>query len=234
MRIFSFSLWGQNPVYTVGCIKNVQLINKYFPSWYIYIFLEKNIYDFIKDSLKFYKQIKYVVCPNVQESDSTGMFWRFLPISKWKFEYVAIRDTDSRVSPREVHAICDWISSGADVHIMRDHPYHSAPIMGGMWGIKGGKYNNLEMDIENFKPTTSKGQDQEFLKLHVYKKIQQGKLSSKVHDPFFEKKPFPRHSKRGLENENIDFVGQCFNEHDKRNSDADALMVYQYEQRQNE
>ena len=30
----------------------------------------------------------------------------------------------------------EWVDSGKLVHVMRDHPYHTEPIMGGMWGCK--------------------------------------------------------------------------------------------------
>ena len=45
MKVFSFSLFGDNPIYTIGTIKNVKLINKYFPEWGIFIYTNKNEFD---------------------------------------------------------------------------------------------------------------------------------------------------------------------------------------------
>lgn len=46
------------------------------------------------------------------------------------------RDLDSRISPREVAAVSEFLASEQEVHVMRDHPAHTAVIMGGMWGAK--------------------------------------------------------------------------------------------------
>lgn len=41
------------------------------------------------------------------------------------------RDLDSFVSDREKAAVDDWLSnSDAVLHVMRDHPYHQAKILG--------------------------------------------------------------------------------------------------------
>lgn len=49
-------------------------------------------------------------------------------------DYFFIRDVDSRPSDREVNAMQEFIESKQAIHVMRDHPFHFAPIMGGMWG----------------------------------------------------------------------------------------------------
>ena len=41
------------------------------------------------------------------------------------------RDLDSRISEREVAAVEEFLASDKQVHIMRDHPARTAPIMGG-------------------------------------------------------------------------------------------------------
>ena len=226
MKIFSFSLWGNNKIYTEGCIKNVALIRKYLPDWHTYIFASESVDKTILNRLLDFNNVHLIECPFIEPTDCKGMFWRFAPISDQKFDYIAIRDTDSRISPREVHAMLEWLDSGADIHIMRDHPYHNAPIMGGMWGIKGGKYQLIKNDIVDFKPTSKKGQDQEFLKHYLYSKVEKGELRAKVHDPFFEGIPFPTQSKRGKENNGIDFIGQCFMPNDTPNSLHDRNILY--------
>ena len=46
------------------------------------------------------------------------------------------RDLDSRVSPREVEAVREWLATSRTFHIMRDHPqvspkteFHRIPII---------------------------------------------------------------------------------------------------------
>ena len=47
------------------------------------------------------------------------------------------RDLDSRLSLREFSAVNEWLlHSAKPFHIMRDHFYHSQPIVGGMWGVR--------------------------------------------------------------------------------------------------
>eukprot|EP00967_Tisochrysis_lutea_P030428 scaffold35722_cov32-Tisochrysis_lutea.AAC.3 len=49
-----------------------------------------------------------------------------------------VRDSDSRLNPRERLAVEEWISSGFKIHSLRDHPNHDRPLNGGMWGgVKG-------------------------------------------------------------------------------------------------
>jgi hypothetical protein len=67
--------------------------------------------------------------------DQTSTFWRFSSFSSYPdYDYYLIRDTDSRLCPREIAATNQWIQSGRDYHLMRDHPYHNVPVLAGLWG----------------------------------------------------------------------------------------------------
>ena len=57
-----------------------------------------------------------------EPGDWTSLFWRFHPAGETDVDVMISRDTDSRLSAREVAAVQEWLSSAADVHIMRDHP----------------------------------------------------------------------------------------------------------------
>lgn len=63
-----------------------------------------------------------------------GMFWRFEPLMDRSIERFIVRDTDSRINQREAAAVQEWIESGSEFHIIRDHPQHGAKIVGGLWG----------------------------------------------------------------------------------------------------
>ena len=65
-------------------------------------------------------------------------------VSEWH-----CRDLDSRISPRELSAVEDWQISGRTYHIMRDHPYHVATIVGCCFGMKITSDNYLTM-TDNF------------------------------------------------------------------------------------
>ena len=66
-----------------------------------------------------------------------GLFWRFYPASQDDVEVLLCRDTDCRLGRREKAAVERWLASDRDFHIMRDHPEHDTPILGGMWGCPG-------------------------------------------------------------------------------------------------
>merc|ERR1711976_480857 len=72
--------------------------------------------------------------------DSIGkvypLIWRFFPILDQDVDVLLVRDLDSHISRREVSAVNEFLNSSKDFHIMRDHPFHIQPIMGGLWGIR--------------------------------------------------------------------------------------------------
>lgn len=223
MKVISFSLWGSNPVYTIGAIRNAEIAKDLFPDWKCIFYCFDCVPTNIIETLASMDNVEVRMIS--REGDTRGAFNRFLPAAEEGIDYYISRDTDSRLSPREKIAVDAWIESGKDFHIMRDHPYHGTAIMAGMWGIKGGILKDLEQSIDHFKATTEKGQDQSFLTKIIYPLVSREDISCLVHDPFFEKKPFPSECKRGDENNGIWFIGQVFDENDKYNSQSDITIL---------
>lgn len=230
MKVISYSLWGDKPTYTVGAVKNADLAARLFPDWTCVFYCFESVpHDIIEQLQNRQNVVVRRVEGEYNPSDSRGMFHRFLPADEEGVEYMISRDTDSRLSERERLAVEQWLASGADLHVMRDHPYHGAPMLGGMWGVKGGKLIGIARDMEEFQPTSDKGQDQEFLWEWIWDKVRDGALTVCVHDPFFQKTPFPAGAARGDGNGGVWFVGQCFDEHDKYNSQSDLDLVLKAE-----
>jgi hypothetical protein len=226
VKVISYSLWGDKPIYTVGAIKNADLAATLFPDWTCVFYCFDSVpHEIIKELQSRQNVVVRRVNGEYNSSDSRGMFHRFLPADEEGVEYMMSRDTDSRLSERERLAIEAWLASGADLHVMRDHPYHGVPVLGGMWGVKGGKLKGIARDMEEFQPSSDKGQDQAFLWEWVWGKVKDGELKVCVHDPFFEKTPFPAGATRGDSNGGVWFVGQCFDENDKYNSQSDVDLL---------
>jgi len=227
VKVITFSLWGETPTYTIGAIKNADLAAQLFPDWTcIFYCFESVPSDIIKELESRPNVLVRRVDGEYNPTDSRGMFHRFLPADEEGVEYMMSRDTDSRLSERERLAVEEWLASGTDLHVMRDHPYHGAPMLGGMWGVKGEKLKGIAQAMEEFKPNSDKGQDQAFLWKWVWDKVRDGELTVCVHDPFFQKTPFPVGAVRGGDsNGGVWFVGQCFDEHDKYNSQADIDLI---------
>lgn len=222
-KIISFSLWGNNPKYTVGATKNAELAKEIYPGWIARFYVSKSVPKQVVDSL--IKSGSEIVPMNI-DGDCTGMFWRFLPANE-KDVIMISRDTDSRLNFREKFAVDNWLSSGKSFHIMRDHPNHNTSILGGMWGARENTLKNIKEMIEDYlkedflqvplqRCGTFYGLDQMFLKQKIYPII---KNNVCVHDEFFEKTLFP--TKRI----DYEFVGDVFDERDNRHPEYWKLLV---------
>lgn len=205
-RVISFSLWGNNPKYTIGAIKNAELANSIYPEWISRFYIGKSVPNNIIDDLRNIQNTEIIEMN--EDGDWTSMFWRFLACED--SDVMLSRDTDSRLSLREKYAVDEWLSSDKDFHIMRDHPYHNTVILGGMWGCRNGILSNIKELLTNYIKGNFWQVDQNFLRDIIYPLVRD---TSFVHDEFFEKKPFPTKRK------DYEFVGDVFDENDIRHSE---------------
>ena len=202
-KIISFSLWGDNPTYTVGAIKNADLALEIYPGWTCRYYVGKSVPANIISALVEKENTEVFVMS--EPGDWTGMFWRFYPASEPDVDVMLSRDTDSRLNTREQAAVEEWLSGEKSFHIMRDHPQHATEILGGMWGVRGGVLPGMRKAIMEYKKGDFWQVDQNFLKQVVYPYIMNDVC---IHDEYFHLSPFPttREPKR--------FVGQAFDADD--------------------
>ena len=203
-RIISFSLWGNNSKYTIGALYNAELISEVYPGWIARFYIGSSTP--LNVSRKIEKLGSEVVLMN-EPGDWKGMFWRFYPAGEEDVEVMLSRDADSRLNLREKAAVDEWLASDKDFHIMRDHPAHDAPIMGGMWGARGTILKNIKNMINEYQKEDFWQVDQNFLREKIYPIV---KDNAFVHDEFFERKPFP------TQRQNYEFVGDVFDENNNR------------------
>lgn len=208
-KLITFSLWGDNPKYTIGAIRNAELAEKIYPGWICRFYIGKSVPKEIVDSLQ--SKVNVEIIHMNEFGNWSGMFWRFYPAGESEVEVMVSRDTDSRLNEREKVAVDEWLNSDKGFHIMRDHPGHGTEILGGMWGVKGGVLPNIKEQIENYTKGEFWQVDQNFLREVIYPII---KGNSIVHDEFHNfndgKKPFPTTRK------NKEFVGDVFDKNDNR------------------
>jgi hypothetical protein len=203
MKVISFSLWGNNPKYTIGAIKNAELIQYIYPGWVARFYIGSDVNRDIIKKLSDIPNIEIIL--KKDNNDWTGMFWRFEALCD-DIEHLIFRDTDSRLNLREKSAVDAWLKSNKTFHIMRDHPFHRFPMLGGMWGVKKNQYNLCEL-LAGWQRDNSYGADYTFL----HKKIFPIAINdSIIHDPFFINSPFP------VERIGTEFVGDVFDEYDNR------------------
>jgi protein O-GlcNAc transferase len=206
VRVISFSLWGNSRKYTFGAIRNAELTSDIYPGWVSRFYLGTDVPTDVIDELKNIPNTEIVYKFN-QPNDWTGMFWRFEAAYDESVELAVFRDTDSRISLREKYAVDEWIESDKTFHIMRDHPYHKFPILGGMWGYKNTNKYPIKELLCGFDKRNKYGTDYDFFSEVLYPIIGDDKM---VHDPFFEMKNFP------VKRDGTEFVGDVFDEHDER------------------
>lgn len=189
-KIISFSLWGNDPKYTYGAIRNAEIAAYIYPDWICRYYIGKSTDDNIIQTLKSLKNTEIIQMD--VDGDWTGMFWRFYAASDPDVSVMLSRDTDSRVSYREKFAVEEWLKSDKSFHIMRDHPLHAIPILGGMWGVKNPKLSGIETLINDYTKGDFWQVDQNFLKQIIYPIIQEDCF---VHDEYLHinhhSKPFP-------------------------------------------
>ena len=211
-KIVSFSLWGDNPKYTIGAVKNAELVQELYSGWIGRFYCGRSVPKDILDKLNEVSNTEVILMD--KEGDWTGMFWRFCAADS--DDIILSRDTDSRVSEREVYAVNEWLESDKDFHIMRDHPAHGTQILGGMWGSRNGILKGITEHIDAYTKGNFIQVDQNFLREHVWQKISNNALS---HDEFFNGVPFPKPRKDWN-----DFVGQVYDENDVPTEEF-ALML---------
>jgi len=221
MKIISFSIWGTNPKYLVGAIRNAELAKKIYPDWICRFYIGQSVPSQIIFQLEEYENVQIVMRPEF--GDWTGMFWRFLPATEQGVEVMISRDTDSRLSYREKAAVDVWLKSDKKFHIMRDHPWHRFPILGGMWGAKKGAIDNIKELIDNFAQQNVYGTDYKFFESVIIPILSPENVL--VHDEFFNGEMFP------VTRNNYEFVGQVFDENEETVCEhIDVLRKY-YENR---
>jgi hypothetical protein len=205
MILVSFSLYVTNPKYDSGALKNAEYIKTLGPEWRSIFFLGEEVSKDLEIKLS---RLGAIVNRREKSWHENGMFWRFTAITDYDYEYLLIRDVDSRISHRELSAVRKWFLSGKILHIMRDHPYHNALILGGLWGVTADvKSVNIPWE-KTSKYGVTHGQDQVFLKREVYPLL---KHSMHITDSFFS---FPlKRNQFSTPREECSYVGESIDQH---------------------
>lgn len=207
-KVISFSLWGNDPKYCVGAIRNAEIAADLFPDWECWFYMAKDVPTETAGKLANMDNVVLIDMP-VEMHGWKGMFARFQPASINDVEVMISRDCDSRLSPREKAAIDAWMESDKGFHIMRDHPWHGSSILGGMWGVKNNVLPNMDVLMKAWDQEDRWQTDQDFLNSAIYPRIADNCM---VHASFCRMEshardfPVPRSG--------TEFVGQVFDENE--------------------
>jgi len=218
MQCVVFSLFGSDSTYCIGAVRNAALIPTIYPGWRGVFFVDNAV---PKQTIH---ELKALGCdvrdPMRGREISNGMFWRFCIANDSSVERFIIRDCDSRVSLREKHCVDEWIKSGLKFHSIRDHPAHTLPMGGGLWGAVEGAVSFMPslirqsgLAIRPYERGKGYGLDQTFLSRWIWPKA---KRECMQHDScnralYPDSVPFPDGCKFGDDR----FVGEIFNANDE-------------------
>lgn len=238
MKYFSFSIYGDNPIYTIGGVKNAKLVKKLFPDWQSIFYVADDVNVNIINQISDYGGIVELMPAN---ESFTGMFWRFMAITRGDAEVMIVRDCDSRISERDVASINEFINSDSLYHIVRDHPIgHHYPMNGGMWGCKQNPFiGRINHHINNFlksnyshiyntdksKQDSIRNADQMFLMERIYPVAIQ---SAMVHDEYFKYESFAKPIEHDRQSNNFAFIGESIDENDLPRGDQRTPIIKTY------
>lgn len=209
MNVISYSLYGQIPMYCVGTIRNAEQVREKYPGWKCLVWHDNTVPAEVTDQLS---KFDHIILQDMTNSGIPGMYWRFLCLDVENIEMFCVRDSDSRITDREVAAVNDWISKNKTLHLMRDHPHHNYPVMGGMWGFRNDRSRwgitpRLRQWLTNNRPTFTKMDDMDFIG-SIYADYYNDCV---VHDDW---KRCPNSVNFPIQREPRTFIGQTFDENE--------------------
>ncbi|XP_068206501.1 uncharacterized protein [Palaemon carinicauda] len=139
-KVISFSLYGKDPEYWNGLPEILSDAKHLYPGWKVWIYTNpRNQMKILCPLLQNHSHLRICDVTNLPHplnniTNVHPMFWRISPLGDPKVESLLVRDSDSKLTEREQKAVQEWLESGKTFHVMRDHPMHNVPILGGMWG----------------------------------------------------------------------------------------------------
>jgi hypothetical protein len=180
--VIAFSLWGSNPRYLRGAVRNLQEAPVVYPGWVCRFYVDDSVpIEFVNLAFELGAQ---VIRQPANQSVRQKLSWRFLVANDPTVGRFLVRDADAVVSIREAQAVAEWLASDRWFHVMRDYWTHTDPILAGMWGGRSGLLPDLAtlvMSYESGKLETL-NIDQWFLRDRVWPLIRSSTL---IHDRCF-------------------------------------------------
>ena len=215
LKVISFSLWGDKPTYNAGAIINAKDACEMYPEFECWFYVHsETVPKETVDVLSSMYNVKIIW----KEGDLAiikPMMWRFEAIDDPSVEIMMSRDTDTRFLQREKKAVDEWLHSDFAFHIMRDHPYHDTPILGGMFGTRKipeiSSWSNL---INAFTQRGHRDYDQSFLRDVIYPIV---KDSAIIHATFYRIESNARYFPIEYDTE-YKFVGEYIDHNGARNN----------------
>lgn len=231
MKVISFSLWGNNPIYLVGAIRNADLAKTFYPDFQCWYYVHQDTVPVSTiEALQQRDNVK-ILLKSGDIKTVKPMMWRFEAIDCPEVEINMSRDLDTQFLVREKLAVEEWLASDKEFHIMRDHPWHLYKIQGGMFGVRktrDGK--NWKRLMDDFVQCGDRDYDQNFLASVIYPLYQDSMM---IHATFNRYESECLDFPVSLESDNWRFVGEYVYHDESRNQKNIQELMFALQQKNN-
>ena len=179
--VIAFSLWGGEPRYLRGALRNLLLAPDLYPGWEVHLHMDRSV------PRRFIAQARELGAKVYMHRDAPlreRLAWRFLVANVPGVGRFLVRDADAVIGVREAVAVQAWVASGRWFHVMRDWWTHTDVMLAGMWGGVAGVLPDLRALQAGYQPPSveTANIDQWFLRDRVWPFVRQSCL---VHDRCF-------------------------------------------------
>ncbi len=128
-KALTFCIYGSKKPFMEGIIENFEMAKTMYPGWDVIVFADSNSVP--KDYLDDLRKRGVIVYADPSYNHASARFF----VADLDYDRFISRDSDSRIYPREVAAVADWMKNDwAYIHGMRDAPDATDPLLAGMWG----------------------------------------------------------------------------------------------------
>jgi len=134
------SLYGNDPRYTIGALRNAQRLPVVFPGWKLRFYYRDG--DVLRHLLVKLAELGAELRDVTEISEASAlapMLWRISVLDDPFVDVVLFRDADSRLTDRDAATVNAWLLTHGRpaFHCIRDHPSHAQfSVNGGLWGAR--------------------------------------------------------------------------------------------------
>ena len=183
-NVAAFSLWGAQPRYLRGALRNVLEAPKVLPGWTLRFYVDHTVPEAFLALLREHGAQVVMHPADKPASLRERLAWRFLVANDKDVGYFLCRDADAVVSAREAMAVNAWLDGDAHFHVMRDWWTHTDLMLAGIWGGVAGVLPSIMVMMRRYQSAAMETAhiDQWFLRDRVWPLIRR---SVCVHDRLF-------------------------------------------------
>ena len=183
-NVVAFSLWGTQPRYLRGALRNALQAPQVLPGWTLRFYVDATVPpDFL--ALLREQGAQVVVQPGTRPASlRQRLSWRFQVANDPEVGYFLCRDADAVIGAREAASVNAWLDGEAHFHVIRDWWSHTDLMLAGLWGGVAGLLPSLKIMMRLYQAPAmeTRNIDQWFLRDRVWPLVRQ---SVCMHDRFF-------------------------------------------------